>query len=282
VTRPTIEGRWHGPAADLIVVTGEDRARFLNGYLTCDVKSLDPGQGAYGFLTSAQGRVLADLVVLALPDRIVLEAPAGRGDSVVEHLSRYVIADRVAFEPRPTERGWTAIGRTAAAELFPALIEAPLWSVATSPLRLRRGRMGGDAWTAWGSEGGTATLSDDEVDAVRIVAGIGRFGVDFDETHFPQETGAESEAVSYSKGCYLGQEIVARIHYRGQAQRGLRRLRLDGDALGKSLRLAGQEVGRVTSAAGDLGLSVLHRKAHAPGTRLEFEGGVAEVLAQAD
>lgn len=274
------QGLWHGPSADFLVVTGEDRARFLNGYVTCDVKALSPGAGAYGFLTSAQGRVLADVVVLALADRLVVEAPAGRGGLVAEHLSRYVIADRVAIESQGTRRGLTTIGGEPAAA-------APVWSVRSRPdgaLVVRRGRMGVEASTAWSDEALIATLADEDLEPARIAAAFGRFGVDFDERHFPQETGAEAEAVSYTKGCYLGQEIVARIHYRGQAQNGLRRLRLDaGAATGATLSLEGREIGRLTSAAeveGErIGLAVLHRRAYEPGTRIDVDGGsVAEVL----
>jgi folate-binding protein YgfZ len=276
---PSPRGLWHGPKADLLVVAGEDRLRFLNGYVTCDVKSLAPGAGAYGFLTSPQGRVLADLVVLALGDRLLLEAPAGRGAQVLEHLSRYVIADRVRFESLGTQRGWTEIGAAAG----PAD-----WTVeerADGTVTARRGRLGVAAITTWfEAVERAAAVGDHDLEPWRIAAGHGRFGVDFDERHFPQETGAEGEAVSYTKGCYLGQEIVARIHYRGQAQNGLRRLDLEpGAAIGSGLRFEEREVGRLTSAddweGGRVGLSVLHRRAHEPGTVLEVEnGGSATVL----
>jgi folate-binding protein YgfZ len=134
------------------------------------------------------------------------------------------------------------------------------------------------------------------LEQLRVEAGVPAFGADFDEQHFPQETGLESQAVSYTKGCYLGQEIVARIHYRGKANHALRQLRFDAGPPppggtppgGTRLLFDGQEVGRVGSAVAPLdggapvGLAVLHRKGGEPGTRLEVEGfGTAEVLPSA-
>jgi folate-binding protein YgfZ len=125
------------------------------------------------------------------------------------------------------------------------------------------------------------------VEIARIEDGELRFGVDFSGENFPQETGRDS-AVSYSKGCYLGQEVVARIHYRGGVQRLPRGLRFDGDRLadaGAELLFEGRSVGRATSAAqsprfGAIGLALLHQRGAAPGNRLEVSGGGgAEVVA---
>ncbi|HEX5719529.1 MAG TPA: aminomethyl transferase family protein, partial [Thermoanaerobaculia bacterium] len=104
--------------------------------------------------------------------------------------------------------------------------------------------------------------------------GIPRFGRDFGPDNFPQETGIE-EAVSYTKGCYLGQEVVARIHYRGGVQNVLRKLTFEGiePAQGVALLHDGREAGRATTVVGSMGLGILHRRAAEPGTRVEVEGG---------
>jgi folate-binding protein YgfZ len=103
---------------------------------------------------------------------------------------------------------------------------------------------------------------------------VGGFGRDFGPDNFPQETGIE-EAVSYTKGCYLGQEIVARIHYRGGVQNVLRKLVFEGNApaQGAALLHDGREAGKATTVASSKGLGILHRRAAEPGTRLEIEGG---------
>ena len=86
-------------SAARLELRGADRQRFLNGLVTCDTKTLKPGHGVYGFFTDGKGRVLADVVVLALEDRLWLELPAGQGDAIARHLQKYIIADRVDVEP---------------------------------------------------------------------------------------------------------------------------------------------------------------------------------------
>jgi folate-binding protein YgfZ len=130
------------------------------------------------------------------------------------------------------------------------------------------------------------------LEARRVELGVPRFGRDFGPEHFPQETGLGEQAVSYTKGCYLGQEVIARIHYRGQANRLLRGLRLppgttvDAVADGAELRYEGRPVGTLSSAVrspalgAPVALAIVHRRGAEPGTRVEVEGGgAAEVVA---
>ncbi|HEX7184550.1 MAG TPA: glycine cleavage T C-terminal barrel domain-containing protein [Thermoanaerobaculia bacterium] len=299
--------------AGRLEMLGADRQRFLNAYVTCDVKSLAPGAGAYGFLTSAQGRILSDLVVLAHEDRLWLEVPPGQEGPVAEHLRKYVIVDRVEIRPLADMLPITLAGPRAEEVLGISgpLPESP-WHhtrmmVCGTEVALQRGgrsgrsdRTGAPSFTLWVSasiaphlterlvEAGAAPVSLDALEVLRTEAGIPRFGLDFGPDNFPQETGIE-EAVSYTKGCYLGQEVVARIHYRGGVQKELRSLLFDGDAPpppGRRLLQEGREAGTVGTAVRSIalgrpvGLSILHKRAAAPGTKLEVEGGeTAEVLA---
>lgn len=296
--------------AGRLEMLGADRQRFLNAYATCDVKSLTPGAGAYGFLTSAQGRILSDLVVLAQEDRLWLELPPGQEEAVAEHLRKYVIVDRVEIRPLADMLPITLIGPRAEEVLG---VEGPLpespWHHARTLVRgtevaLQRGggidRTGAPSFTLWVSasiaphlterliEAGAEPVSLAALEILRTEAGIPRFGLDFGPDNFPQETGIE-DAVSYTKGCYLGQEVVARIHYRGGVQKELRSLVFDGDApppSGRRLLHEGREAGTVGTAVRSIalgrpaGLSILHKRAAEPGTKLEVEGGgTAEVLA---
>lgn len=295
------------PGRELIEVRGADRVRFLNGYVTCDVKGLAAGAGSYGFFTTVQGKVMADAVVLALDDRLLIEVPAGLGSRLIEHLAKYVIADRVEIQDSWAKCKLWVTGSAASEAL--SLTEGrdgreghdsreDAWRVVkrASPwgslLIFREGRLGVPGWGVWGEEPailalehdlaarGAGVLGLEELEIARVEGGLARFGVDFDETRFPQETGAEAEAVSYTKGCYLGQEIVARIHYRGQAQHALRGLEFEtlpeaGTAI---LDEEGRTVGRATSVAdspacGPIGLAVLHRRALEPDRVLTVEGG---------
>ncbi len=270
---------------------GADRHRFLNGLVTCDVKPLLAGEGAYGYFTDRQGKILADAAVLALEDRLWLELPTPAGDSIRAQLEKYIIADRVEVKPLDDLALWTLAG-PGSRELLAGLVSEPLpetpWShrklmLAGSEVQLvRQARLGIDAFTVWCSASLGRPLAESLVEAgaarglrpagrsalemIRVEAGIAKFGQDFGAANFPQEVG-EDGAVSYSKGCYLGQEIVARIHYRGGVNHRLFRLAFEAPGVnaGASLWLEDREVGTVTSAIsspsnGDIGMAMVHKR----------------------
>ncbi|MDY7095290.1 MAG: glycine cleavage T C-terminal barrel domain-containing protein [Acidobacteriota bacterium] len=295
--------------ADLLEITGEDRLRFVGGQVTCEIQSLTEGSGSYGFFTSPKGRIEADVIALALEDRLWLELPPERAEAIAERLNKYIIADRVEVQRLDGWALWTLAGPKAAAVLDQVTdSEAPapeeLWShqamtlAGTEARVVRHGHLGLQAFTLWipvsaavtvGEaliEAGAAPIGVDALDAHRIAAGEPRFGADFGPDNFPQETGLD-DAVSYTKGCYLGQEVVARLHYRGQVSRQMRSVVLDMDeppAVGTELLFEGRPAGTLSSVAVSpelgkaVGLSILQRRAFAPGTRLELpDGTVAEV-----
>lgn len=257
---------------------GADRHRFLHNYVTCDVKALAPGASAYTFFTSPQGRILSDAVLQAGEERIRVEVDRDQVEPLMAHLRKYILVDRV--EIRPIE------GLTPVVAIGPRAEEA-LGDLAAEP----RSLMGAPAWTVWTADpealaGGTR-VGPEALDILRVEAGIPRFGRDFGPDNFPQETGIE-EAVSYTKGCYLGQEVVARIHYRGGVQNLLRGLVFDhpADTVAEGVRILhdGREAGRATTVVRSpvlgktVGLAILHKRAAEPGTHVEVEGdGSAEV-----
>jgi len=290
------------PEMGRLEILGADRHRFLNAYVTCDVKALQPGEGAYGFLTNPQGRILSDLVATAHEDRLWLQLPPGQEEAVAKHLGKYILADRVEIRPLEDMLPVTLIGPRAAEALGGAgLPPEGDWRhvrarVHGTEVALQRsGRMGAEAYTLWVSasiagllaerlleEPGVRPAGFEALEVLRAEAGIPRFGLDFGPENFPQETGAEG-AVSYTKGCYLGQEVVARIHYRGGVQKSLRGLLFDAPApaSGASLLHDGREAGKVGTVVESVGLgrpaglAILHRRAFEPGTRLEVAGGGA-------
>ena len=293
---------------DHLRIGGEDRVAFLNGKVTCELAGLEPGAGAYGFLLDAKGHIRADATIRVFEDSIWLELPAGLGPRVVEHLSRYIVVDRVEIEPLPGLVPLTLVGPRLEAMLtslsgLGALPERP-WQTrrtgvepAGEMLVSADGRWGMPALTFWPSAAnaealirhlleagrpfGAKLVGFQALDRARIEAGIPWFGQDFGESNLPQETGLE-EAVSYTKGCYLGQEVVARLHYKGQVSRVLCGLTLDVAEVpepGTSLVLEGRQAGSLTSVTRSnrlgsvLGLAILQRRAAEVGTRLEVEGG---------
>jgi folate-binding protein YgfZ len=294
-----VDRSWRGR----LELLGADRQRFLNAYVTCEVKALAPEQGAYGFFTNPQGRILSDAVVLSLEDRLWVEVAPGQEGPLSEHLKKYILADRVEIRRLDDLLPLSLVGPAAREALG---VEPPpdLWGHARALVHgtevelQRSGQLGAEAYTLWVSAFIAGHLVErllenpavrpagfQALEILRTEAGIPRFGADFGPDNFPQETGIE-EAVSYTKGCYLGQEVVARIHYRGGVQKLLRGLVFEGEAVpkpGTPLAFEGREAGAVTTVAGSpvlgrpVGLAILHRRAAAPGARLDFEGGWAEV-----
>ncbi len=297
-----------GPSADRLILRGEDGRRFLNGQITCDVSDLAPGKGIYGFLTTVKGRIEADATVLAQEDHLLLVLPPGLGAAIRERLERYIIVDRVEIaEPAPSVRlSFLGPGaEEALAALLGVSVPAEVWGHRPVELEgrsgwlIREGRLGKAAWSLWLPEsaaeevlGRLAEAADcrrigqSAFEAFRVEVGMSRFGQDFGPENLPQETGIE-EAISYSKGCYLGQEVVARLHYRGQVSRQLRRLELSTSqvpSLPSELSLEGRSAGRLTSAAAlpegetAFGIGLIQRRAFEPGTELELStGGTATV-----
>jgi folate-binding protein YgfZ len=305
-----------------VEIGGEDRRRFLNGLVTCEVKELPAGEGRYGYLTGGQGKILADVVVLGLEDRLWVELPAGRTEEVVAHLRKYVVADRVEIRPLAEMVPLLVAGPRAKEVLDGEELPGNLWghrkvSLGGTEARVvRLGRLGVEAFSVWvsasvvgtvwewllakgaglpkvlrGPSGAAAPVGYEALEVARVEGGIGRCGQDFGDANFPQETGEEAEAVSYTKGCYLGQEIVARIHYRGGVQNALRGLLLPSSPAGAApvgtpLFFDGREVGRLTSAVSSprlgrpVGLAVLHRRGWDPGTMVRL--GPGEDAAEAE
>ena len=298
----------------VLPVTGEDCQRFLQGLLTCDVKALEPGQGAYGFFTDAKGHILSDVVIRAFADRMWLELPETTAAAIVAHLEKYIVADRVEIHPPAQlvaltvagQRSGEFLANVAGADLF---AEAMRWS--HRPLEIlgegvvlaAESRMGVEAFTLWVGAGEVAALraalmelekptalpavSLETAEILRVEAGVPVFGRDFGPENLPQETGLD-EAVSYTKGCYLGQEVIARLHYRGQVTRQIRVVRFAGaepPPVGAPLVYDNREAGKVTSVARSpstgrvVGIAMLQTRAAVSGTLLACkDGGSAAVV----
>jgi folate-binding protein YgfZ len=245
-------------------VVGRDRVRFLQGMLTNDVAKLAMGQGCHAAWLTARGKVLADLGVAVEDDVIWLLCPPGRRGEVQSGLDRFAIADDVRFEV-PGEVLVGVAGPGAAAALG---MDLPPWVIGTA-------RVGGSerrafGWRETGLPGALVLVAAADVAAVvahlasasgatppevvevlRIEAGVPRFGAEFDEETLVLEAGLD-DCISYTKGCYVGQEVVARQHTRGHVNRGLRGLLLAGEAMperGNRVAAPGREDGGVVTSA---------------------------------
>jgi folate-binding protein YgfZ len=259
----------------LFSVRGEDRVRFLNGLLTNDVARLSAGSGCHACQLNRQSKVLSDLRIYAFPERFLVETEPGFEMEALSHLRRYKIADRVEFEPLSdssvrfslqgpgTSRVLRSLLGTAAAEAASQMGPHDHLDVGEggSVLLLRAPRTGreGVDLVAPANSGfglwedlrgaGAAPAGWLALEAGRIEAGLPRFGTDFGPENLFMEVGL-TDAVSFDKGCYVGQEIVARVRSRGHVNKRLAVLTIEGDAApGDLVRVGEAVVGRLTSAS---------------------------------
>lgn len=242
-----------------IRMTGEDRARLLHAMTTQHIQNLKSGEGAYAFFLNAQGRIQADVNVVCFEDSFLLDTEPEQRSKIYEHLDRYIIADDVTLEDVTDSVRTIGLEGPEAAQVLAGLgapVPEELWSHAAwgqcTVQRVPGGfRLFGDVPAL-----GVPEADDEEARTVRIENGRARFGEEISERYLVQETGL-LHAIHFSKGCYLGQEIVERVRSRGQVHKLLRGVELDTDIvpeIGAKLASGGNEAGEVVSVAFSPGL----------------------------
>jgi folate-binding protein YgfZ len=283
-----------------LVVLGPDGAEYLQGQLTNDVEALAVGEGQYAALLDRKGHMQTDMRVLrAAAEEILLDFEPGARDAAVRHLTMYSVGRDVRVVDVTEERAILSLIGPRAAEIAgtPPLPEFANenTSVAGTPVLAVGTRDGVDLFLPAAErarllgaliDAGAVEVSPEAVEILRVEAGVPRFGAEMDSATMPAEAAIVEDAVSFSKGCYIGQETVARLHYKGKPNRHLRGLRLSGAAApGAPLRLGEKEVGTlggsvVSPALGPIGLAIVRREAE-PGVALTVgeDGVTAEVVA---
>jgi glycine cleavage system T protein len=287
-----------------IRVEGKDRAAFLHGMLTQDVKGLKANQGAYTCVLNAQGRVLADLYLYALEDSFLIDCAAGLTAKIIETLGKYIIIEDVTLKSLTGEYAFLAIEGPQSAGLIKKLTAATPPSPAPNAhwetdikgvaARIFNSSLSGergfavlvpvsDAEKIWGLilEEGPALFGRNAADTLRLEAGIPWYGVDMDERNLFPETGLP-HALSESKGCYIGQEVVARLMSYAQVNKKRMGLEISGDevpAPGSLLFRDGREAGYLTSACRSpsldkiIGMGYFHRSFAETGRKFEIRTG---------
>jgi tRNA-modifying protein YgfZ len=243
-------------------VTGKDRLSWLNGMLTCDLVPAKPGDAVYGLSVAQKGRILSDLFVVVESERVLMLVRRAAAATLAAEFERHLMMEDAELVPAfdafsvlslhgPRSAAVLEVARSAGASgglvdstgLGGAVVVWPREKDEAVRLALRE---------ALAREGGA--LGDDAGwEALRLERAVPRFGVDFDGTTYPQEAGLETSAVSFSKGCYLGQEVVCMLQMRGHVKRKLAQLVFEGDAappVGAHVLdgEGGADVGLVTSA----------------------------------
>ncbi len=291
--------------------TGKDRVRWLNGMITQAVKTMTPGQVGYTLVLSPQGRIQGDGDVYCHEDVLILETDRSQADRLLTHLRRFIIMDDVKLEGLDEAATALGIAGPQAPEILGKIGAAVPGSGTFCATKLA----GVDGMVAHGFgplvphfelhmpvdqavkvwkalvAAGAAPAGVEALHDLRVLEGVPQFEVDFSDKHLPQETNLD-RALNFTKGCYIGQEIVERIRSRATVHRSLRQFELTGDVprLGPGekmeLRAAGAAVGELTSAAAvvlsgfekKLALGVARVEALEANAALEYDGGTAVPL----
>jgi folate-binding protein YgfZ len=256
--------------ACLVWVEGPDAASFLHGLLSNDVEGLAPGQARAALFLDAKGHIQVDVRVRRdSEDAFTLVAPAALGDRLAELLERYHFSEDLdVIGPEEVDL-LSATG-------VPAEAAGPAQLVLAGAIPGTLDLVVDDADAAIAALGAPEVPAE-ALEMLRVAAGVPAVGIDTGPSTLVQEVGLQDDAVSFDKGCYLGQETVARVRYRGRVNRLLRGLALGGPvAAGAAVSADGREVGRVTSVAvtpdlGAVGLAVLRHEV-APGAAVHVEG----------
>jgi len=299
-------------------LTGPDRTRYLNAVLTSNVRDLAPGQGAIGLLLDAQGHIHAELETLALEDRLIILGHALIREQTAATLDKFIIMDDATLADETAESGTLAVQGPAAPEIVreltgieltaladhghaSATINAVAGAISCRVIRhslfgfpgaefLVRCEALAPLWTVLSAavrERGGGPIGYRALEALRLEAGVPWFGADFGQHHIPHEAALDQTHISYTKGCYTGQEIVERVRSRGHVNRRRTAFLFSGTeppVPGAKLTVAGAEAGHVTSAAFSplagrpIGMGYLRREHSQPGTRLQCGSADTEVI----
>jgi len=302
--------------------TGPDRVRYLNAILTNNIKDLADGQGAVSLLLSAQGRILAELETFAEAEKIFGVSYLMIRQKLTELIEKYIIMDDVTVTDKSAEFGTLALEGPLASKIANELTDVDLAALpplgwthglvnasvgdSSAPIPCRMVRRSGDGapgveflvdreylealWNILlnaARRHGGGPMGYTALSAQRLVQGTPWFSYDFSEKQIPHEAGLEVSHISYTKGCYTGQEIVERVRSRGQVNRRRVELLFSGDGVpeaGASLTVDDKPVGFVTRAAKSwfppamVGMGYIAKENRAVGSKLQWSGGSATVV----
>jgi folate-binding protein YgfZ len=291
-----------------IELTGVDRASFLHNLTTNNVRDLPVGSGCEAFVLNVKGHLVGHVFIFACPDSNVIETVPGQSETLTTHLDRYLIREDVQIHDRWHEWAEFLLSGPQAEALLanlnlpipPERLGHTATQIAAFRVWIRRIDLAGpigfliafrhealaDVETALVAAG-AVRCGAEALEAARIEQGAPLFGPDISEENLPQEIDRNTLAISFTKGCYLGQETVARIDALGHVNRLLRGVKFSGTTIPApitELTSGGKSVGHVTSASwsprltAPLALALVRRGFHEPGTKLQSSAGDAEVI----
>ncbi len=310
-TAALFDTSWHLTAN----FTGRDRVKYLHAITSGNVRDLARDRGTLALLLNPQGRILAELEIYALVESILMRSHVSLREQTIAALKKYILGSQVKLEDATDATGSFAIEGPRADDVLKQIAGidvAELPDMAACEIRieqvpcrlLRRSHFAqpgaeivtnrdalAQLWrtaeTAVRKHGGAA-IGMIALKSLRLEAGVPWFPIDFNDTVIPHEAAVEGTHISFNKGCYTGQEIVERVRSQGRVNRKRVRLKFSSaqpPLAGTKLRANGAEVGAITSAAyspaagAAVGMGYLRREQHAAGSKVEYDGGTAEVIA---
>jgi folate-binding protein YgfZ len=283
-----------------LALTGSEAKAFLHGQVTNDVEALEPGSGAYAAILTHKGKMRGDLRILDLGDELLLDTERTALQELFNTIHRFKLAMDVELHKRTVQMGLLSLigpgaRRVAGAEALPGAEHANaraqvdgrdvVLAVTDTGIDVFTQADDTDAVRAALEAAGAVAVGEAAAEVLRVERGRPRWGADLDDSVLPQEAGLNERAVSFTKGCYVGQETVARLHYRGKPNRHLRGLRLSAPVEpGTPLALGEREVGRVGTSVvspvhGPIALALLRREAE-PGATLAAAGGASAAVVE--
>lgn len=299
------------PAWTRIAITGADRQTFINNFCTNNIRTLPVGAGIEAFITDIKGHALGHGWFWALENELLFDTVPGQGSALIAHWDRYLIRERVEFEDRTDTTAFWCIAGKETPQLLASFGNLPTESMRTASLQVagcavlaaRVSWLREPAWLLSGEAKFTPLVEDallaagasrataQEWNAARIAAKLPLYGQDISTENLPQEIARDKQAISFTKGCYLGQEPIARIDALGHVNKLLVGLRsksaIDPEvSLPLELTFEGKTIGRVTSLAnaadGSLesatALGIVRRAQAKAGTVVESSAGPFEVV----
>jgi tRNA-modifying protein YgfZ len=281
-----------------LALTGADVKAFLNGQVTNDIEALTPGSGCYAAFLTHKGKMLGDLRVLDATEALLLDTERIALQALFDMIRRFSVGYDVELHKRTVQSALFSLVGPRARDVVPGVPDfehAHVEMTGSPPTRAIATAEGvdvlcdaEDAERARAAlvDAGAVAVSEDAAEVVRVERGRPRYGIDMDDGTIPQEAALNERAVSFTKGCYVGQETVARLHWKGKPNRGLRGLRLSEPvAPGDELRRGEKVVGRVGTAVvspahGPIALAIVRREAEIGDTLAVGEGGATATVAE--
>jgi folate-binding protein YgfZ len=293
-----------------IVLTGGDRIRWANGMVTNNIRDLQEGRGNYNFILNAQGRIQGDVYLYNLGDHLMIDTERWQADKLIQYFDKFIIMDdvevtdisdkltSVAVQGPKSIEVLGRLGLVIADDVEPFKIAQMAWNnIGFSVTRMESNlaltfeiwlaaENAGKLWEAIVKAGATP-VGTDALEMFRVAAGVPKYGQDITDKYIPQET-EQFHALHFSKGCYLGQEIVERVRSRGAVHRHFAAFAINGPAPqpGTEVQVDGKRVGEITSARSvpvngheqTLALGYIRKESGEPGTVVQVEGNEATVF----